>query len=222
MVNTNNNSPIEEQQPERTPEEAALSMRLRIFGRLKWLLILGVIIATLVASRVFHIGFPTLPVYIISAVMAGYNLTLVLQARKLETMPSGLVIPRIRTLSNIHMVLDLVALTVMLHFTGGIENPFIFFFVFHVITASVALHYRVVYWLATAATLMVTLLVMLEYAGVISHINLTGFASPALYREAPYILAVLVALAAILFFTSYLATAISGELRKRQRQVVEL
>jgi len=69
---------------------------------------------------------------------------------------------------------------------------------------------------------MVMLLVGLEYAGAMPHINLVGFAAPTLYKEGSYILAVLAALASILYATTYMATAISGELRKRQRQVVQL
>ena len=212
----------QEGKPEYTPEEVALLMRLRVFITMRWLAILGVIIATLVASIVFHIGFPTLPVYIICAFMVLYNLVLSYQVRGLKTERVGLVIPKARTYSNIHIFLDLVALTALLHFTGGIENPFIFYYVFHIILASIALHYRMVYLLATSALLMVTLLVGLEYAGAIPHVNLVGFAAPTLYKEGSYILAVLVALAVILYGTTYMATAISGELRKRQRQVVQL
>ena len=212
----------EEGEPEYTPEEVALLMRLRVFITMRWLAILGVIIATLVASIVFHIGFPTLPVYIICAFMVLYNLVLSYQVRGLKTERPGLALPKARTYSNIHIFLDLVALTALLHFTGGIENPFIFYYVFHIILASIALHYRVVYLLATSALLMVTLLVGLEYAGAIPHVNLVGFAAPTLYKEGSYILAVLVALAVILYGTTYMATAISGELRKRQRQVVQL
>jgi signal transduction histidine kinase len=80
----------------------------------------------------------------------------------------------------------------------------------------------VVYLLATAVMAMVILLVGLEYAGVIPHINLVGFAAPTLYREVSYILAILIALATVLYATTYMATAISGELRKRQRQIVQL
>jgi len=69
---------------------------------------------------------------------------------------------------------------------------------------------------------MVTLLVVLEYTGIIPHVNLEGFANPTLYLEGNYILAVLVALASILYATAYMATAISGELRTRQREVVKL
>ncbi|GAI35675.1 unnamed protein product, partial [marine sediment metagenome] len=66
------------------------------------------------------------------------------------------------------------------------------------------------------------LLVGLEYAGAIPHVNLVGFAPPTLYKEGNYILAILTALAVILYATTYMATAMSGELRKRQREVVQL
>ncbi len=218
----NNNALREQDHPEYTPEEAVQLMRLRVFVTMRWLAILGVIIATMVASTVFHISFPTLPVYVICVFMALYNLVLLRQTQSLKAERAGLVIPRVKTYSNIHIFFDLITLTVLLHFTGGIENPFIFFFVFHIIAASIVLYYKVVYILATSAIGMVSLMVGLEYAGAIPHVNLAGFAAPTLYDEEAYILAVLVALAIILYATTYMATAISGELRKRQRQVVQL
>jgi len=217
-----NKLPVEQHETEYSPEEAALLMRLRVFVNMRWLAIVGVIIATLVASLVFDIDFPTLPVYIICPLIALYNLALFYQLRRLSREKHGLVIHRARNSSNIHILLDLVALTALLHFTGGIETPFIFLYVLHIILASIALHYRVVYIVATAAIVMVSLLVGLEYAEGIPHYNLAGFADPILYQEASYILAVLFTLAAILYGTTYMATAISGELRKRQRQVVQL
>ncbi|MFC2032815.1 sensor histidine kinase, partial [Chloroflexota bacterium] len=189
---------------------------------MRWFAILGVIIATLVASLVFHIGFSILPVFIICAFMSIYNFILYWQVKALEVGRADVVIHKARTYSNIHIILDLTVLTVLLHFTGGIENPFIFFFVLHIIAASIVLSYRIVYLIATLAIFLVALLVGLEYVGVIPHNNLEGFAAPILYREGSYILAVLAVLALILYTTTYMATAISGELRKRQRQVVQL
>lgn len=215
-------APREEVKTEYTPEEAALLLRLRVFISMRWLAILGVVSATLTASRVFHISFPTLPVYIISAFMALYNLVLSRQAQSLGVEKAGLVVRKIRTYGNVHIFLDLITLTVLMHFTGGIENPTIFFFVFHITAASVALPYRSAYTLASSAILMVTLLVVLEYFGVVPHINLGGFAAPGLYKETSYILAVLTTLTIVLYTTTYMATAISGELRKRQREVVRL
>ncbi len=218
----NNKRLGKESEPEYTPEEIALLMRVRVSITMRWLAITGVIIAILVASTVFQIDFPTLPVYLLCAFMALYNAAFFYQVRRLKTERAGLVIKKARTYSNIHIFLDLVTLTVLLHFTGGIENPFIFYYVFHIILASIALHYRVVYALATSALLMVSTLVGLEYVGAIPHINLVGFVPPTLYKDVPYIVAVLVALATILYATAYMATAISGELRKRQRQVVQI
>jgi len=211
-----------ETEVEYTPEEAALLMRIRIFSNMRWLAIAGVIVATLVASEVFNIGFPTLPVYIICACMVTYNLARYRQVRSLTLERAGLVIPRARAYSNLFITLDLVALTALVHFTGGIENPFIFIYVIHIITASIGLPYRTAYTLAISALGMFLLLVLLEYFGIVPHVNLAGFAAEGLYQEVSYIVAVMVALATVVYGAAFMATAISGELRKRQREVLQL
>jgi len=218
----NNESRAESIESGHSPEEAALLMRLRVFVNMRWIAIAGVVIATLVATEVLDIVFPTIPVYVICLVIALYNVVFYFQLRSATKEEPGTIIHKARTYGNIHIFLDLLALTALLHFMGGIENPLVFFYVFHIVLASIALHYRIVYAAATFALLMVGLLVGLEYAGVIPHINLEGFAVPTLYQDGPYIMAVLLALAVILYGTVYMATAISGELRKRQRQVVRL
>jgi len=229
--------------PELTPEEAALVLRIGVFVTMRWLAIIGVIIASLLATRVFGISLPMLPVYLICAAMAWYNLLFFLQARSLKAEAGGPVtrgraflprqlllmpkatsplIEKARAIGNIHIIVDLVAFTVLLHFTGGIENPFIFYFVFHVILAGILLHYRVAYLAATSAIALVLLLVGLEYSGIMPHVHLAGFVSAGLYQHGAYILAVLVALATCLYASAYMVTSISGELRKRQREVLAL
>ena len=223
MATTNLNDKIlTGQEIERTPEEETLVMRLSIFTNMRWVAILGVIVVTLAARYAFDIGFPTLPVYIICVFMALYNLVLIRQVRGLKILPADLVIPRVRQYTYIHIILDMFALIVLLHFTGGMENPFTFFFVFHIVLASIGLNYRVVYLLSTIAVAMVSLLFGLEGAGIIPHINLEGFVLPTRYQQASRILAEIVALAVILYATTYVTTAVAGELRKRQRQVVAL
>jgi signal transduction histidine kinase len=217
-----NNFLTEEAAPGQNPEEAAIRMWLRVFVTIRWITILGIIVATLVASKILNIGFPTLAAYGICVFVALCNIALMYQSRSLKKMPTELLIRRARTYGTIHLLLDLLAFIVLLHFTGGIENPFVFYFLLHIIGASVILHYRVVYMLATAKIVAVMLLVGLEYAGTIPHVNLVGFADPTLYKQGSFILAVLIVLATALFATTYMATSVSGELRKRQREVVQL
>src|SRR4030043_1947324 len=207
---------------ERTPEEETLVMRLGVFNTMRWVAIVGVIGVTLIARYAFHIGFPSVPVYIVCVFMALYNLVMMQQVRGLKELHADLVIPRVRQYMYVHIVLDMLALITLVHFTGGVENPFVFFFVFHVVLASIGLSYQVVYLLSTIAIIMVSLLFGLEGAGIIPHVNLEGFALPTRYREPSRILAVLTALAILLYSTTYVTTAIAGELRKRQRQVLAL
>jgi signal transduction histidine kinase len=207
---------------EHTPEEETLVMRLRVFTNMRWVAILGVIIVTLTARYGLNIGFSTLPVYIICVFMALYNLVLRQQVRGLGKLPLNQVIPRVRKYTYTHILLDMFCLTVLLHFTGGIENPFIFFFVFHIVLASIGLNYRVVYLLSTIAIVMLSLLVGLEYAGIVPHVNLEGFVLPTRYRQGSRVLAELAALAFLLYGITYVTTSVAGELRKRQRQIVAL
>jgi signal transduction histidine kinase len=207
---------------EQHPEEAAFKMWLRVFLTVRWITVLGILAATLVASRVFDIEFPTVPAYAVCAFVALCNLALLFQVRSLGEMPTSLAIHRARIYGTIHLLLDLAAFAVLLHFTGGIENPFIFYFVLHIIGASIILHYTSVYLLATSVIVMVSLLVGLEYARVIPHVNLVGFADPGLYQQGGYVLAVLVVLGSALFAATYMATSVVGELRKRQREVMQL
>ena len=233
--------PEQERKSELTPEESALVLRIGVFVVMRWIAIAGILVASLLATQVFNISLPLLPIYIFCAIITVYNLMLFLQERGLKaeasgSIPQGIVVPitrllivpkatsplidKARTIGNIHIALDLVVLTALLHFTGGIENPFIFYFVFHVIIAGILLHYRVAYVVATSAILLVLLLVGLEYSGVIPHVHLEGFASADLHKQGTYILGVLVAIATCLYGSAYMVTNISGELRKRQREVV--
>ena len=207
---------------ERTPEEETLVMRLRVFNNMRWFAILGIIIVAEVARYFFDITFPILPVYIVCVFITLYNLVLMWQVRNLKKLPENMVIPKVRQYTYIHILLDMFALTVLLHYTGGVENPFIFIFIFHIVLASIGLNYKMVYLLSTIALSLVTILVILEYTGAIPHINLEGFVLPTRYEDPSRIVAILITLAVLLYGTTYVTTAVAGELRKRQRQVVEL
>jgi signal transduction histidine kinase len=218
-----NSTPSEEDKTtDYSPEQRALILRLRVYINLRWLTIPAIIIATLVASLVFHIDFPTLPVYIICAVITIYNFWIFRWTQGLKRQDPDLVVGRAEAYGYIQVILDLVVLTALLHFTGGVENPFIFLYIIHTNAAAIFLPKRRVYELTTLAMLMVTTLVFLEYFGIIPHINLGGFVLPYRYTELSRIVAVLVALATLAYATVYVATAIVGELRRRQREVVIL
>jgi len=236
-------APREGANPGLTPEESALVVRIGVFVKMRWLAIAGVLIASLIATQIFHIQFSLVPIYIICVVVTLYNFFFLYQAKHLDAearsaLPEVLAVPlrrlliipkatsslieRARATGNVHIIVDLAVLTVLLHYTGGIENLFIFYFIFHVILAGILLHYRVAYLVATWAIFLVLLLVGLEYYEVIPHVHLEGFAAANLHQQGSYIAGVLIALSTCLYASAYMVTSVSGELRKRQREVVSL
>jgi signal transduction histidine kinase len=189
---------------------------------MRWLVVLGIIAVALFARYVFNIGFQTLPVFIICAFLLAYNLWMYLWNRRLAGEETELVIRRAQISGYIQVLLDLAVLTVLLHYTGGITNPFIFVYVIHTTAASILLTRRRAYELTTIAVGMAGLLAFLEYSGIIGHVNLNGFVSDALYQQPNYVLSIIITLAVLTYTSTYITTAVAGELRQQHLKVDEL
>src|SRR6185295_20076039 len=101
--------------------------------------------------------------------------------------------------------------TLALHVSGGIENPFSFFYVFHVIIASILLPRRVSYLVAGIASLFFLAMATLEHLRVIPHTEL-GFVR---WESPRYLAGASAVLASTLFSASYLASTIMEGLRRK-------
>lgn len=204
------------------PEVSTLVRGVEDFIRYRWVAVAGVIVIAFLAQVVFRVDFPSLPIFAVAGGIAFYNLLFWLYARALAGEETLSLAAKARRLAYVQSITDLVAITILIHYTGGIENPFIFYYVFHVIIASVLLSPEVAYSLATFALLLLSSLVGLEYFGFLPHVHLGGFVSPYLYQQGTFVLAVLLAFATTLYVSCYMTVTISGELRRRQGEIVAL
>ncbi len=201
------------------PELKALKVRLNVFIKMRWLVVLGIIAVTLSAEYLFHISFQMLPVFIICLFLLVYNFWMYLWNRRLARDDTEGVIKRAQTNGYIQVLLDLGVLTVLLHFTGGITNPFIFVYVIHTTAASILLTKRRAYELTTIAVGMAALLAFLEYGSVIGHVNLVGFVPSTIYKQLNYVCSIIIALAVLAYTSTYITTAVAGELRQQHLKV---
>lgn len=99
--------------------------------RLRWLAVVGQIVAIVFVRAVLDLRYPTAPLAAVLAVTLLTNLALLLLLRRGFTAFSWLT-PGV-------LVLDIALLTVLLYFTGGPENPFAVLYVVHVAMATVVL-----------------------------------------------------------------------------------
>ncbi|MBN1973139.1 MAG: HAMP domain-containing histidine kinase [Sedimentisphaerales bacterium] len=114
---------------------------------------------------------------------------------------------------------DLFILTTILHFSGGIENPFCFFFVFHMIIASILCSKLHSYIQAVIAIFLFSLIVALEYFGILHHYELEGFAAHGLYKDFTFISGTLFVFAWTLVLVVYMTTSIVEQLREQEEGI---
>ncbi|MEJ2732602.1 MAG: HAMP domain-containing sensor histidine kinase [Anaerolineae bacterium] len=205
----------------RNPFETELIERIDWLIRLRWFAVLGTGAALAVAWFLYPDELPLVPLLAITAFIGLYNAQFLFHARTLRLGHSG--IPRVRQATQsacIQIALDLFALAALVHFSGGVENPMVLFFVFHTIIASILLSRRVSFMMATLAALLFASVVALEYYGVLTHYHLP-ILGVELYREGPFLLAIVGTMALTLWLVAYLTSSISVKLRDRDRELVE-
>ena len=88
---------------------------------------------------------------------------------------------------HFQIISDLIILTLIIHYSGGIENPIIIFYFFHMIIASSIFSAIESYLHTTFALILLTLLVFLECYGIIPHYQLEGFGENNQYQNTSYI-----------------------------------
>ena len=117
---------------------------------LRWLACAAVVGVTWLTSSMLHVVADPRPLYVIAAVMIGYNL-LFYWAQRRTSAGEGNVERNI----FLQVLLDLVSLTLLLYFSDLPRNPFLFYFIFHMIIAGMYLRGRAPYFFAGLSTGMV-------------------------------------------------------------------
>jgi signal transduction histidine kinase len=117
---------------------------------------------------------------------------------------------------NIHfqIALDFLVLTVLIHFSGGIENPCIIFFVFHMIIGSILLPARGAFLQALLGISLFSTLTILEYLEILNHYTLNESISSLIFSDPGYLFFAL----SVFAFTSLALVYITVTLAERIRQ----
>ena len=200
------------------PLKLELIKQIRWLVRLRWIAIAGVFFTVTIVNVARDMIPHPLPLYLIAGLMVLYNF----EPHMYRKAPAQQRLMSIKRQACIHIILDLLSLTALIHFSGGVENPFIFYFIFHLIIASIILSKRVSYVLATLNTVLLSSLIFLEYYEILPHYPLNNFLPESLWRDPLYILGVLFVFTSTLFFSVYLATTITQTAREREAETREL
>ncbi len=228
---------------EPVPENIRLLKGAYWLVRLRWIAIVYVVVGTYVAHRMLGVGMNDVALYAIAGLLVVYNTTVLLMLNRLTQADQQVpyraankiaslyrmiawvwsnrftkIDPHVSSRSvkriiNLQICTDLLLLTALLHFSGGIENPLVFYFIFHMIIASILLSMRESYLQATLAVCLFGLLVLLEYKGLIGHYCLTGYVSTCLRQEKLYTLGTFFVFTTGVYLAVYMANYIAIRLK---------
>lgn len=197
--------------------------RIRWLINLRWLAFVGVVITILATRALFVSSLPWDRLLVTSLAIPAYNLVLLLHWRHVNRAGSRQLERASSRLANIQILCDLVALGTLIHLSGGIENPFGFYFVFHMVIASFLLSVRAAFAQATVAFAIFVSVALGEYYGVLVHYySPVGVRTPGLHFNGLAVLGSTWVIGTSLYVTVYLATSIATCLRRREDQVTAL
>ncbi|RPE81552.1 ATP-binding protein [Vulcaniibacterium tengchongense] len=151
---------MQDPMPPRPLGEAALSMlpmRSRLgplhpLIQLRWIAVVGQVATILFVHYGFGIALPLVPMTAVVAALAAFNLASMLRWRRREDVGEGALFAA--------LLVDVLTLTALLHFSGGISNPFVFLYLLQVALAAVLLRARTSLAVAAVASACIVALTL--------------------------------------------------------------
>lgn len=200
--------------------ERELRQRIRWFINLRWFAAIGVFIVITSVRYALKIKLPLFPLYLGNIALVFYNSLFFFYNRRLESRKdSDGYFKKANRFANLQISSDLIMLAYLIHFSGGAENPFIFYFIFHMVIASILLSNRAAYLQATLAIVIFGGVIAGECLRILPHYHLGGFIHEELCLHPRYLLGIFSAFVSTLYLTIYMATCIVNRLRKGEKEL---
>jgi len=197
---------------------AQLFKRARWLVKIRWIACFLVSGLILFVTEILHFQLPLLPLIILIVLLALYNALL---AFLLHKIPPSNWPKRAVELLRWQFSVDFILLALFLHYSGGIENPFAVYFIFHVVLSSILLDRFYAYIQTILGVLLFLTIVLLEYLNIIPHYSIFIYDQGGIYQSPLHVLAIVFALISALCFSALFASAVAIKLRQRDQELQE-
>ncbi|MDC0449380.1 ActS/PrrB/RegB family redox-sensitive histidine kinase [Pelagibacteraceae bacterium] len=186
--------------------EENLHLDKKTLVSLRWIAIVGQLIAINFVYYFFKLELPIITAHII--ILVGLITNLILQFKIKENQLKDLN-------SAFFLIYDLFQLTFLLYLTGGISNPFSFLMIVPSIVSSTFLSMGTTIILGTLT--IISLFILKNYHKILPGLDAYSFSFPEYYLEG-----ILISIIIGLIFLSYFGIRFSGETKKRTEALDKL
>jgi signal transduction histidine kinase len=200
------------------PTYDELCQNTRLLIRLRWIAGFSILAGTLVARVGFDIHLQILPLLLTGLIVLAYNSLLFYICRTQCDSP--------RSAWRIawgQIILDWIAMTALVHFTGGITSPALIYFVIHAAFSGMILLPWQTRSLSILAITIIAWLGFFERWGTLPHVVIPGLGLDGhLYQDRTYIAAVLFFFGTTVIALSELVSAKAQVLRQHEAHIQQL
>ena len=198
---------------EKSSLEKELVESLSRFINLRWVIVIGIFVTSKFAKFGLGIDLPIVPIFIVTFCILIFNIICLYLQKHVKSYES---------FANLQISVDWIALVFLVHFTGGIESPVIFYFIFHVIISAILLSEKKCYLQTSFALMLIISLSIMEYFHVIPHVHIKELFPSPVYDNSLYLLSTIFFSVTSLYISAYLATSVNNRLRERENEIVTL
>ena len=191
------------------------------FVKLRWIAISSFLMFLLIAKIGFNMSIVLLPNLIVLCVLILLNLLTTIYIQTIKKSTKTFFISQGR-LNIIQIIIDLILLSIILHYSGSIENPFIAVYLLHIVLAAMILPIRESLVITIIANVFLGILVILEYKGILPHFPPIGFKSYNLFQNINFILLTGLVFTIMSFVILYFTSSITRQLRENQIKLNEI
>jgi signal transduction histidine kinase len=187
-----------------------LQKRLMWSIRLRWIAIISFFSASYFVFSFWDNELPYYSIWNTLMILAGINFTYFLLAKIMNEFS---LLTELIMLA-VHIVVDLIFLTLLVHLVGGAENPVYLFYIFHVVLSAIVFPRWIPWLIATLVVLLFSALTLAESFELIDHY--CPFGVPH-FHNSFFINVTLIAFTVTVYVTAYICTTFMKAYRKSKR-----
>jgi len=197
-----------------------LKERTLWFIKLRWWVPVSIGVG-IVLARWIGVEFKASALLLLACFILAYNVVFYVLSRRVKSEPYQK--EYIERFTYWQVGFDYGTMLLLIHFTGGLASPFIFFFIFHITFSAIFLPRRSTYSFAAIAAAGMGLIATAEYLGWIPHHDLLFQGKAIDLGQQPFHLIVIFGFfSGFVFITAISITAVMRMLEKRILDLAEL
>ena len=197
-----------------------LEERTLWFIKLRWWVPAGIGVGTILA-RWIGVGCETNALLLLACFILAYNIVFFFLSQRVKSEPYQK--EYVERFTYWQVGFDYGTMFLLIHYTGGLASPFIFFFIFHITFSAIFLPRRSTYSFAAVAVAGMGLIAASEYLGWIPHHDLLFEGKAIDLGQRPFRLIVILGFfSGFVFITAISITAVMRMLERRILDLAEL